>query len=69
MSCQEVAYALNNVTVYVHDYPQCQEEWNGPSVTHVSIEASLKSSLGVASAARQTFGMSIWVAAWIHSIR
>ncbi|KAG8743518.1 hypothetical protein FRC10_011909 [Ceratobasidium sp. 414] len=66
--CDEVAYVLNNQELYARDYPQCQAEWPGSRVTHVSIEAkaSEKTGLGLTAAARSAFGTSMWIAILIH---
>ncbi|KAG9088086.1 hypothetical protein FS749_002425 [Ceratobasidium sp. UAMH 11750] len=66
--CDVIAYILNNQELYAHDYPQCQAEWIGPRVTHVSIEANAveKTGLGITAAARATFGASMWIAILIH---
>ncbi|QRV78407.1 hypothetical protein RhiJN_06422 [Ceratobasidium sp. AG-Ba] len=68
--CDEIAYTLNNTDRYAHDYPQCQEGWNGSRVTHVAIEANIEddSQLGVTAALQSVFGMSTWVGLWIHAI-
>ncbi|KAG8684123.1 hypothetical protein FRC09_015591 [Ceratobasidium sp. 395] len=66
--CDEVAYILNDQELYVRDYPQCQSEWTGSRVTHVSIEANAaaKTELGITAAARSAFGASMWIAILIH---
>ncbi|KAG8686036.1 hypothetical protein FRC12_024105 [Ceratobasidium sp. 428] len=69
--CGEVAYILNNRSEYSRKYPQCQAEWTGPRVTHVSVEANViddTNELGFTAALQCVFGMSTWVGMWIHAI-
>jgi hypothetical protein len=68
MSCSEVANSLNDPAAFAREYPQCQPNWPGKPVTHVAIEAGLDNGLALAAGTRVVFGMSIWVAFWIHAI-
>ncbi|KAF8606936.1 hypothetical protein BDV93DRAFT_505811 [Ceratobasidium sp. AG-I] len=70
ISCQEIEYLVDNTALYARDYPQCQAGWPGPSVTHMAVEAKLDldNKVAIAAALKQTFGMSIWVALWIHAV-
>ncbi|KAG9088087.1 hypothetical protein FS749_002426 [Ceratobasidium sp. UAMH 11750] len=66
--CDQVSYILDDQELYARDYPQCQAEWIGSRVTHVSIEANVseEAGLGITAAARVTFGASMWIAILIH---
>ncbi|KAG9112643.1 hypothetical protein FRC07_007875, partial [Ceratobasidium sp. 392] len=69
--CEEVAYILNDKARYIHDYPQCQTDWAGSRVTHVSVQANVidqSSELGFTAALQCVFGMSTWVGMWLHAI-
>ncbi|CAE6440149.1 unnamed protein product [Rhizoctonia solani] len=68
MGCDEVANSLDNATMFIHDYPQCQPGWTGKPVTQVSVLAGRHDQLGIAAAARITFGTSMWISLCIHLI-
>ncbi|KAG8761310.1 hypothetical protein FRC11_014118 [Ceratobasidium sp. 423] len=67
-SCDEVSSSLNNTDQFIREYPQCQPNWPGKPVEYVSIRAGLEDGLPVAAGTRATFGMTVWVAIWIHLI-
>ncbi|KAG8730695.1 hypothetical protein FRC12_020121 [Ceratobasidium sp. 428] len=69
-SCDEVAYILNNQDLYMRDFPQCQANWPGSPVTHVSIEANPEdgTGLGLNASPRVAFGASLWISLLIHVI-
>ncbi|CAE6479393.1 unnamed protein product [Rhizoctonia solani] len=68
MTCDEVANSLDNTNQFAHEYPQCQPDWAGKPVEHVSIRAGLGEGLSEAAGVRATFGMAAWLAVWIHLV-